>query len=510
MPILSMQAISSSRLRVALFAALAVVLVWEVTSRSVVAYLANADAGRALHIRSHQSTALLNLVQEKLNIEREKQAATSPSTAAGDNAGPATDEPANAGPASTGPSNNLFSAASLAQAFEGFKGPGQQNPGGGGPIQSGESGGSPGTEKPSRPNPEADANNQTRAMAERALLEDPLNARALRVLGQIADGSNDEPRAWRFMRASARLSLNETFAVFWLMRKSAEKREYGTAMYYADVLLRTRPQLIGYAMPILAQIAEDKEASGGLKRLLSDNPPWRAQFFDALPNGISDARTPLDLLLAVRDSRVPPTSADLRTYLNFLIGHKFYALAYYTWLQFLPAEQLNGLGLVFNGGFETVPSGLPFDWMITPGAGVTIDIGPTPDRDRERALSVGFEDGRVEFHGITELIVLAPASYRFEAKYKGTLLSARGLKWRVTCAGRETESIGESDMVRGIASTWKDIEFSFAVPGADCPAQYLRLDLEARMASEQFISGTVWFDDLQISRIGDTTTGQLH
>jgi hypothetical protein len=497
MPILRSRTILSSRLRVALFATLAVVLAWEVTSRSLAAYLANVDAAQALHIRSHQSEALLNLVQEKLNIEQEKQAAGE-----------------NTGPAITGPSNNLFSAASLAQAFEGFKGPGQQDPRAGGPIASGESGGGlgmgSGAEKPSRPNPGADGNNQIRPMAERALREDPLNARALRILGQIADRSNDEPRAWRFMRASAHLSLNETFAVFWMMSKSAEKQEYGTAMYYADVLLRTRPQLIGYAMPILAQIAEDKEASGGLKKLLYDNPPWRAQFFDALPNGITDARTPLDLLLAVRDSRVPPTSADLRTYLNFLIGHKFYALAYYTWLQFLPPEQLNGVGLVFNGGFETVPSGLPFDWMMTPGAGVTIDIGPTPDRDRERALSVGFEDGRVEFHGITELIMLTPATYRFEAKYKGTLLSARGLKWRVTCAGRETESIGESDMVRGIASTWKDIEFSFTVPSADCPAQYLRLDLDARMASEQFISGAVWFDDLQISRIGDTTTEELH
>jgi hypothetical protein len=64
--------------------------------------------------------------------------------------------------------------------------------------------------------------------------------------------------------------------------------------------------------------------------------------------------------------------------------------------------------------------------------------------------------------------------------------------------------IGESGMVAGRASAWKNLEFSFTVPGADCPAQYLRLDLDARMSSEQFASGTLWFDDLRVARLADT------
>jgi hypothetical protein len=63
--------------------------------------------------------------------------------------------------------------------------------------------------------------------------------------------------------------------------------------------------------------------------------------------------------------------------------------------------------------------------------------------------------------------------------------------------------IGESGMVAGKTATWKDIEFGFAVPASDCPAQYLRLDLDARMSSEQFASGTLWFDDLRIARLID-------
>jgi hypothetical protein len=429
----SLQYGKALRLRAILFATLAMILVWVVTSRTLAAYLANATPEQALIFRAHQSTALLNLADQKLG-ELDSTVGTD-GRAQSSNSDPAVDQ-------------------------------------------------------------------HIRAMAESGVVDDPLNARGLRILGRLADRANDHTRSWQFMQTSARYSMNESFAVAWLVDKSFEKKDYAVTLHYADVLLRTRPQLINYIMPTLVKIAEDKDASGGLRKLLADNPPWRGQFFGALPGSVSDARTPLDLLLAVKESPNPPTADDLRGYLNFLVGHKFYALAYYGWLQFLPAEQLSGLGLLFNGGFETAPSGLPFDWAIKPGTGVTIDIAPAPGREEGRALVIGFEQGRVDFGGITQLVMLAPGKYQFNGKYTGEISGQRGLKWRATCAGGAT--IGESGMVAGRTPTWKNIEFSFVVPSADCPAQYLRLDLDARMSSEQFASGTMWFGELRIGRLADT------
>jgi len=296
------------------------------------------------------------------------------------------------------------------------------------------------------------------------------------------------------------LSLHESIPVYWLMLKSTEAGDYKTAISYADALLRTTPNLGPYVAPLLAHFAENKASSGLVKAALENNPPWRDVFFGYLLVNVADARTPLDLLLSLKASQAPPSTREIAGYLNFLIGHNFYDLAYYTWLQFLPAEELSTAGLLFNGNFEDVPSGLPFDWVITQGSGVTIDIVPRPDNKAEHALLVDFLYGRVDYHSVNELVLLAPGTYKFDGKYKGQIVGPRGLKWRLECAGEAKTRIGESPMISGVASTWKDIDFTFTVPAADCRAQYVRLDLDARMASEQLITGSMLFSELQISR----------
>ena len=345
----------------------------------------------------------------------------------------------------------------------------------------------------------ANLRDRARALAEAVLRRDPLNARALRVLGQLADAAGDEAQAAPLMDAAVHRSLHESIAAYWLMQKSYQQENFAATAYYADTLLRTRPQLVAQVTPFLARMAENKGAADELNKLLASNPPWRGQFFSALPNSISDARTPLNLLLSLRETTTPPTTGDLRSYINFLIGHKFYEVAYYTWLQFLPPEDLSKVGLLFNGSFESAPSGLPFDWVITRGSGVTIDMVPRPDEAQQRALFIEFGYGRVEFNGVSQFMMLAPGTYRFAGRYKGELMGRRGLTWRITCA--EGTPLGHSAMVTGTAPAWKNFDFEFSVPARDCRAQSVQLVLDARSASEQFVSGSMWYDELEISRV---------
>ena len=341
---------------------------------------------------------------------------------------------------------------------------------------------------------------QVRASVERALRDAPLNARALRILGQLNAEDTNEVKIMGLMNAAARLSLRESIALFWLMQKSYEQGDTDATLNWADALLRTRPRLAQYVVPMLAQIAENESTRGLLEALLAKNPPWRGQFFSLLPKAMSDARTPLFLLLSLKETATPPTANDLRGYLKFLIARKFHQLAYYTWLHFLPPEQLANAGLLFNGSFEIEPAGLPFDWTMKSGSGVTIDIAVRHDSDDERALFIAFLHGRVEFGGVSQMTMLPPGTYQLKGRYQGRIIGRRGLKWHITCAGAKAP-LGESSMFVGVARQWREFMVTFSVPAADCRAQYLRLTLDARSASERLVTGSVWYDELVITRV---------
>ena len=445
------------RYRVIILLTIAALLVWEVFTRSIVAYLADAAPQVAIRLRSTNPTALLNLADTQLNsaaepLQTSHQDAVD-TTSLGETKGPSSDP-------NTGPSNPNTA---------------------------------PRTEK---------ANAQIRSWAELALLNDPLNARAFRILGQLtSDNKTDNKKTDAFMQAAVRRSLLESVAVYWMMLKSYQDRDFSGTLRYANVLLRTRPlQSPALVMPLLGKIAETPDASDQLKQLLASNPPWRSQFFSDLSRNISDARTPLDVMLSLKDTSNPVTAEDLGPYLKFLLEHDFYDLAYYTWLQFLPPEQLVEAGQLFNGGYEVIPSGLPFDWVFNNGPGVTVKIAPRTDQLGQHALFLNFGPGRVDFDGVNQLIMLAPGTYKFRGKYQADLVSERGLEWRINCAGSQDAMIGQSEAVTGSTPSWKELEFSFTVPDASCPAQYVSLIFDARSASEQFISGSIWYDDLQILR----------
>jgi hypothetical protein len=78
------------------------------------------------------------------------------------------------------------------------------------------------------------------------------------------------------------------------------------------------------------------------------------------------------------------------------------------------------------------------------------------------------------------------------------LYARRGMQWRIACVNGP--SLGESQLFRGVASDWRTFEFAFTVPERGCTVQSVKLTLVARSPSEKLVSGSIWFDDLSISR----------
>jgi hypothetical protein len=477
---------SLGRVRIVVLSVVAIFLAWLVIRQSFAAYFAYVAPETALWLQPQQSLALVNLADQTLKL----QANLHPSNPAVSEQTP--ERPENA---SAEPNESTKKVESASSELETTDQTGSANP-----KLAPDSSGTTGDLAQPLVLPEATAT-AVRAWAKAALMGAPLNPRAVRILGQLEASDQHYDAASKLMNAAAQLSLHEIIAVYSSMLTAAKAKDYKTTAYYADVLLRTLPRSDKFVVPILTRIVEDKESSGLVEAALAANPPWRGQFFAILPDSVEDARTPLNLLLALRTSAAPPTTAEIAPYVDFLIRQGLYDLAYYTWLQLLPVDELRGAGLLFNGRFDVDPSGLPFDWNFRSGSGVTMEIVPIPDGNGTHALQVDFAYGRVDYRSVRQLVMLAPGSYTFKGRYKGQLIGPRGLKWRILCAGGPT--VGESEMIIGMMPSWRDVAFNFTVPATGCRAQYVRLDLDARMASEQLISGSMLFGDLQILRVAN-------
>ena len=347
-------------------------------------------------------------------------------------------------------------------------------------------------------NPTTKSLNEARGRLEEALSEFPLNARALRLLGQSLARTGDEAKATKAMQTAARYSSQELIAIDWMMRSSFRERDYRSAANYADVLLRVDANLYKFAAPVLGRMAEDEVARKEIVNLFATNPPWRFWFFNELGMTVTNARAPLELLLSLKDTDAPPTPGELQVYVGFLFQHKFYKFAYFVWRQFLPPDQLANTGLLFNGGFETKPSGVLFDWKLEPADGAFVDIAPRPDSPDKNALSVEFGQGRVNFGGVWEMVVLPPGAYRLTGSYEGNVTGPRGMQWSVLCFGGS--AIGESQMILGAFPEERQFDFDFKVPPTGCEVQSVRLDLAARSSSEQLVTGLIRFADLSIRR----------
>jgi hypothetical protein len=347
-------------------------------------------------------------------------------------------------------------------------------------------------------NPSTKSLNEARSQLEESLSEFPLNARALRLLGQLLARTGDETSATKAMQTAARYSSQEVIAVDWAMRSSFQNKDFHAAAHYADVLMRMKAELYEFALPILGRMAEDNVAKKEIQELFATNPPWRFWFFNELGMTVTNARTPLEVLLSLKDTDAPPTPGEVQSYIRFLFQHGLAKFAYFAWRQFLPPEQLANTGLLFNGDFQTVPSGVSFDWTLEPADSAFIDIGPRPEDPEKRALSVEFGQGRVNFRGVHETTILRPGAYRMKGSYQGSVVGRRGMVWSVLCPGSIT--IGESPMILGVFPEWRQWEFDFKVPPSGCEAQTVRLDLAARSSSEQLVSGLIRFGDLSIER----------
>jgi hypothetical protein len=334
-------------------------------------------------------------------------------------------------------------------------------------------------------------------LARRALLSDPLDSRALSVLGLVAERKSDLARAEVLMSLAAARSWRNPTPHVWLFAQAIRRGKFEDALAQADGLLRVDPRYATTIFPILTVFGTDPGALAALEGALAANPPWRRSFLSsAIVNGAND-RLMMQLYQSLIRSRQPPTADEMKPYLDRLILVGRFEEAYQDWrATSSPAE--TPVRSPYNGNFEAPLDGLPFDWVFDSISGAEIQIAEAPDRGNSRALRIQFSGARARFGRFGQLLMLAPGSYDLELAVKSSSLrTERGPVWQISCAESRL-MLAETKPVTGTTS-WTDLKVRFSVPSSGCKAQWLQLIIPARTASESEIEGEVWFQSFRVT-----------
>jgi hypothetical protein len=346
---------------------------------------------------------------------------------------------------------------------------------------------------------EADGNlDSAREWAERALLASPLNARAFTMLGLIAERKGDQKSADALMRIAATRTWRDQTTDEWLLNNEAHRGDYAQALPYADALLRISYNFQPELFPVLASFTVDPRAFEALTAFLATAPPWRPWFLSELSARLANKTRLVQLYAALNDSENRPTKNELRPYLMRLIQGENFELAYQTWHATLPPPQRADETHPFNRDFDFPVDGQPFNWSLEAVPGANVRVVSTVDGGKKRALLAEFAGARVRFANVKQLMLLPPGDYSFSGKVRtAELRTVRGLWWRIFCANASANSLANTELVSGTIP-WTDFAVKFQVPATDCGAQWLQLELPARIEPELRIEGQAWYQDLRI------------
>jgi tetratricopeptide (TPR) repeat protein len=359
---------------------------------------------------------------------------------------------------------------------------------------------------------EPDGNfDSARELAQRALRSSPLNARAFTVLGLIAERKGDQKNADALMRIAAARTWRDRTTDAWMLNREAGRGDYARALPYADAMLRMDWQFQPELFPVLASFTVDPRAFATLTAFLATAPPWRTWFLSELSAHLANKTRLVQLYTALNDSENRPTKNELRPYLSRLIQDENFELAYQTWQATLSPQQRAVETHPFNRDFEFPVDGLAFNWTLEAVPGADIQVVSSVDSDKKRALLIEFSGARVRFANVKQLMLLPAGDYSFSGRVKtAELRTSRGLWWRIFCANASTSTLANTELVSG-TMPWTEFTVKFQVPKTHCGAQWMQLELPARIDPELSIEGQVWYQDLRITPVAAASvTAPLH
>ena len=341
--------------------------------------------------------------------------------------------------------------------------------------------------------------NEVEALRQRQIgdfVHAPLESTALDPLLLLDDVKGNREEIARWTTVMANRTLRDAPVQLAAIQYALARNDYAEVFHRYDALIRTqlnaRPQLYAAIDQILAAPAAQDEFA----KTLGSDPPWRTEFLNDALRGRLPAESSYRLLTLLKVTPNPPQQGELAELINRLLSEKMDDTAYFVWLDFLSDAELKKAHALFDGGFDLPPRNLFFDWTMNQQSGAEAQITERAVGSSDHVLRVQFTSFRGFYGNVQQFTRLTPGSYVLRGQEKAEdMHAAAGLSWILWC--RNNTELGRSKPM-SVETDWSEFQFSFVIPAVGCSTQFLRLESASRLAADQNVSGTLYFDDMAI------------
>lgn len=302
-------------------------------------------------------------------------------------------------------------------------------------------------------------------VARQALVRAPLMEEPFLLVGIDRLLRRDQRGAYRYLSHALTRNARSRVARLFMLELSLRRGDVKRAIADMTILSRLMPDIEGVFVPELARMAQEPKIRPTLRQMLHSDPRMLELVLNHLATKGNDPELVLQLAGGLRTAS--QDAGDWRQALmDALVKQGRVARARQLWAYFGGGAAGTRDNLVYDGDFEGRPGLPPFNWRLNSSNTGVAEI------DKGRTLEVEYY-GRADSELATQLLALAPGSYRLSFHAEGDLKGpAHRIIWRVECLDGKTTLL--SLPLANITYAGRTIATAFTVP-ASCPGQWLKL-----------------------------------
>lgn len=334
------------------------------------------------------------------------------------------------------------------------------------------------------------------ALYQEALRRDPASAYRWADLAEAFYAAGDTPRARQSFDRALQLgphilpvSVRDANFHFQLgepdQALASSARILATAPDYDEILFSYLDRLVPDPNQVLAEIGSNQRATISYLHHLVD------------AGNVPSAEVAWRRLLGKRYADDPLAAG----YIDFLLRQKRYDDAVRSWTDYLGSRHGDypARNLLFNGGFETNPTGAAFDWRIQPSEKVDTTRDKTNPRSGTWSIHITFHgDDNVTYDNVMQTARVHAGPHRLTAWIRSDAITTNeGIRFRVF----DAENPGRLDYKTspiGGTHDWTRIDEAVAIPSN---TNIVTVEV-CRTPSQKFdnkIAGSAWIDDVSLA-----------